>query len=478
MKDSATRVRFAPSPTGMMHLGNIRTALMNYIFAHHNNGTFVLRVEDTDPARNFDPGAKKIIEDLQWLGLNYDEGPIVGGPYAPYFQSERNDIHKQYLNKLIENKLVYRCFCTSEELDKKRQRQIALKRPPRYDRTCLEKNEQDITVLLEKNTPFIWRFKLDQDKTISITDLARGSITFDLKHFSDFPLTRQDGSFTFMFANFVDDLSMNITHVLRGEDHLSNTAGQAALYDALQHPCPTFLHLPILANIEGKKLSKRDFGFSLSDLQDAGYLPEAICNYLAIIGGGSFKEEIMPLDELCKSIDFKNIHATGQVKYDVEKLTWVNHKWIDRYDPVKLAQLCRPYLEKAYPEAANINESTLVKLVQFTKAGYKTLTDCVQELAFYFSPVEINEEMRASFEHRSQLCTIIHDHLDLLNDEVTFAKTVQTNAKEQGLPIKALWQFVRFGLMGSKQGPSVQDLITMLGADESRKRLQQMCSHK
>src|SRR5579863_4599044 len=256
------RVRFAPSPTGMMHLGNVRAALINFLFAHQKKGTFVLRIEDTDAQRMLDPEAKKIIEDLAWLGLTYDEGPHVGGPYAPYFQSERMNLYQEKLHLLKEKNLIYRCFCSEEELAKRRDRQQALKLPPRYDRTCLALSEKEINHLLDNNTLFIWRFKLDHQRSVTITDLAHGETTFKLSNFSDFAITRQDGSFTFIFANFVDDLLMKITHIFRGEDHLSNTANQAALFAAAGAPLPIYWHLPILCNLEGKKLSKRDFGFS------------------------------------------------------------------------------------------------------------------------------------------------------------------------------------------------------------------------
>ena len=300
------RVRFAPSPTGFMHLGNVRAALVNYLFARQKNGTFILRIEDTDQQRNVDPEGRQIIADLNWLNLTYQEGPLVGGPYAPYYQSERTPLYQEHLELLKKQARVYRCFCTAEELEKKRQRQLALKMPPRYDRACLKLSAQEIEKNLAEHKPFIWRFKLS-DQIIQVTDLARGTITYDLKHFSDFPLTRQDGSFTFIFANFVDDLTMKISHIFRGEDHLSNTGVQAALYEAFSAPLPLFWHLPIMSNAEGKKLSKRDFGFSLNDLRTAGFLPEAIDNYLAIIGGGTFTQEIMSLEELAKNLDFSKM---------------------------------------------------------------------------------------------------------------------------------------------------------------------------
>ena len=335
MHNSIVRVRFAPAPTGMMHLGNIRSALINALYAKRYNGTFVLRIEDTDTDRNYDPNAVEITCDLEWLGLTFNEGPGKGGPHAPYFQSQRTALYQEKLQLLINSGHVYRCFCSEEELEQRRERQRALKLPPRYDRTCLGLDAATIEKYLAENIPFIWRFKLDHDQSITITDLAHKEVTFELKHFSDFPLTRQDGSVTFMFANCVDDIDMEITHVFRGEEHLSNTAGQAALYGAFQKPLPTYWHLPLLCNANGKKLSKRDFGFSLRDLKNEGFTPEAILNYLAIIGG-SYQEEIMSFDELANTIDLAHPAKTGSITYDVEKFRWVNRKWIERYTPEEL----------------------------------------------------------------------------------------------------------------------------------------------
>ena len=237
------RVRFAPSPTGMMHLGNVRAALINFLFASQKKGAFILRIEDTDAQRMFDPKAQKIIDDLLWLGITYNEGPHVGGPYAPYYQSARTDLYPQQRAIFEEKKLIYRCFCTEQELEKKRLRQQVLKLPPRYDRTCLALSQTEIDHLLAQNSPYIWRFKCDHNLSLTITDFAYGTITFDMSNFSDFAVTRQNGSFTFIFANFVDDLLMDITHIFRGADHLSNTAYQAALFHSVNAPLPTYWHL-------------------------------------------------------------------------------------------------------------------------------------------------------------------------------------------------------------------------------------------
>lgn len=465
------RLRFAPSPTGMMHLGNIRTALMNRLFSKQKDGTFILRIEDTDSARNFDPKAKEIIEDLHWLGLFYDEGPEKGGPYAPYFQSQRTNLYQDALNTLINKDVIYRCFCTPEELEKRRTRQIALKKPPRYDRSCLMLSQKEIQELLDKKTSFIWRYKLNQEKSVTINDLSHGTITFELKNFSDFPLTRGDGSFTFIFANFVDDMLMKITHVIRGEDHLTNTACQAALFEAFNAPLPTFWHLPMICNVEGKKLSKRDFGFSLRDLKMAGFLPEALLNYLSIIGGGSFKEEVMSFDELTQALNFDHISTTGQVKFDPEKLRWMNNKWIARIPADELLARSMPYLIEAYPQIQEMPQEQLSHMLQLLKTDLSTLKDVAPAIRFYFEQPVLNRGIFSHFDDTTKLSAVVSELIDKATDSQSFVDLAKKLAKEHEIKIKDLFGFIRVGLMGTIQGPSIHDLIEILGINESKKRL-------
>ncbi len=468
------RVRFAPSPTGMMHLGNVRTALINFLFARQKKGTFVLRIEDTDAQRMLDPEAQQILQDLEWLGLTYEEGPRVQGPHEPYFQSQRMHLYEQVRAQFEQKQCIYRCFCTQDELAKKRERQIALKLPPRYDRTCMTLTPDTIKKLLSEQTPFIWRFKLDHSRTITITDLAHGEITFHLNNFSDFPLSREDGSFTFMFANFVDDYVMNITHVFRGADHLSNTANQAAMFDALNVSLPTYWHMPILCNLEGKKLSKRDFGFSLRDLKDAGFLPEAINNYVSIIGG-SFKEEIMSLEELAQAFHFDAIHSSSSITYDLEKLKWVNKQWISRIEIEKLTALCRPLIEQAYSAVKNVRDEKLTTLVNIMKSELVTLNDVVPVFEFYFvepliSKADFNACISAS--NLAFIQKIIKANMFYVSEPLEYSTRIKADTKAHNIPPKELFWFLRLALMGKTNGPSIHELIEMLGADKTQERIE------
>lgn len=464
---SPVRVRFAPSPTGMLHLGNVRVAVINYLFALRYKGTFILRIEDTDQTRTVDSQATGIINDLKWLGLTYQEGPH-GGPHAPYFQSQRTALYAQKLQELIDKNAVYRCFCSPEELDKKRKRQIALKLPPRYDRTCLQLSPEQIHTKIEQETPFIWRLKTTSEQTVIITDLAHGTISFHMKDFADLPLTRSDGTYTFIFANCVDDVLMRITHIIRGEDHLTNTAGQAVLYQALGASVPTFWHLPIMANTEGKKLSKRDFGFSLNDLRDAGYIPEAICNYLSIIGG-SFAQEIMSLSELAHTMDFEHMHATGQIRYSIEKLRWVNHKWISRLDLSNLTARCLPYLKKTYP---HLREEQLPVLIRAVQPELITLQDAVAALACFYETPQVTPDSftpHMDMQKVMYLLALLKKHEQLIATASVYLDTVKKEAVE--LNQKEFFGAIRIILTGKPHGLGIKDLLTLLSAEQIEQRI-------
>lgn len=459
------RVRFAPSPTGLMHLGNVRAALLNYLFAKKHGGIFILRVEDTDPERNVDPQAQHIIADLTWLGLTYNEGPGTENAYGPYFQSQRTALYQQKLAELQKKDVVYRCFCTSEELERKRQQHIALKVPPRYDRTCLAYSAQDIATRLEQKVPFIWRLKTTQDRTVTITDLAHGTITYNLKDVADIPLTRADGSFTFIFANCVDDVLMKISHIIRGEDHLTNTASQVVLYETFEAPLPTFWHLPIICNNTGKKLSKRDFGFSLTDLRNAGYLPEAICNYLGIIGG-SFEHEIMNLDELAQAFHFDNLHSTGHIRYDVEKLTWVNHKWIARLSTEQLLHRIMPLLVKEFPDASSVDSQALATLITLVRSDLNTLNDIVAATRFFFATPSLSWSAMAPIigPQAPAIAQIIKKNLSLLNQPEQFIAQLKKDAQANTIALPALFAALRLMLTGHHEGLRIHDLFAILGS--------------
>lgn len=468
---NSIRTRFAPSPTGIMHIGNVRAALLNFLFAKQNKGIFILRIEDTDQQRNIQDGTTSIVNHLQWLGLQFSEGPEVGGDFGPYFQSQRSSIYQEYLTKLATSKHAYRCFCTVEELETRRNRQIALKKPPRYESTCTKLSEAEITKRLDNKMPYIWRMTINSHQKISFKDMARGILEFDLQHFSDFPLTREDGSFTFIFANCVDDIVMKISHVMRGEEHLSNTVNQTVLYQALQEKTPVFWHLPILCNQEGKKLSKRDKGFSLDDVQAQGFLPEAVCNYLGILGT-SFEQEIMSLDTLASAYRFDHLHGISQIRYDVEKLTWMNHKWIAQYDTTTLAKLCKPFLAKTY-DLSSISDQKLTSLIKLIQNDMHTLTESVQLLKFYFEEpiIQLENQTFVSQDDFAKVQSLLKQQTATDNWQ-DFFKSIKEQVKTAQIPDKALYATMRILLTGSATGMQLHDLFECLGQKEFFNRLQ------
>ncbi len=467
------RVRFAPSPTGFLHLGNIRIALLNYMFAHQKNGKFVLRIEDTDKKRNVNEAGLEILQDLKWLGLRYNEGPVLGGNYGPYFQSERTKIYESNLSDLVETQKAYRCFCSKERLEKMREDQLAKGEPPRYDRRCLNLSDDRIKQKLAAEMPFIWRLRINHDEFFEINDMARGKIKFEMKNFSDFAITRQDGSFTFLFTNFMDDWKMNITHVIRGEDHLSNTAMQAALYDAFAVNLPIFWHLPMMCNKEGKKLSKRDFGFSLKDLKKDGFLPQTICNYLGIVGC-SFDEEIQSLGELVKNFDFDNMHSSGPTKFDLEKLIWINHKWVDRLSEEKLLEHIKPFLHEQIEESKKLEEEKLKHFLSLLKSDIKTLKDIGDLLGFYFKDPIVDElilEKEFGKDDKETILELIRKNLVNFETYDLFLKTMKKEAKEKGLKFKPLFGILRYLLIGKLHGPSMSDIFEILEDEKIKRRL-------
>jgi glutamyl-tRNA synthetase len=470
LSTGTVRTRFAPAPTGTMHIGNVRTALFNYIFARQKNGACILRIEDTDQDRNYDPQATQIQEHLAWMGISYNEGPMQGGNYGPYFQSQRNEIYTKYLDLLIQKNIVYRCFATPEELEQKRQRQMAMKMPPRYDRAYANLTPDQIQKFLDEGRPFVWRVRVDSTKTLEFTDLARGTMHFDLKNFSDFPITRQDGSFTFIFANCIDDITMQMTHVFRGEDHLTNTVYQAIIYQALQAPLPTFWHMPILCNTEGKKLSKRDRGFSLEDVKQQGFLPEAVANYLALIGS-SFPEEIFDLETMIKTYNFEHLSTAGQVKYDIEKLIWVNNKWINKLSAQELTKRVLPFLMSVYPQAQqNTNLEMLISKIQ---TDLHTLAQAPTLLKFYFDYKQITKQ--DIYNHLEQtkvdaLVSLFQTAMAQSQNGNDFLATVKST-KLDGISPKEMWPTLRYILTENPTGIAIIDAIECMGFEEAKERI-------
>ncbi len=350
------RVRFAPSPTGQLHVGNARTALFNWLLAHGRDGTFILRIEDTDSERSTREAEASILEDLRWLGLDWDEGPEVGGQHGPYRQSERLHLYASYANELIAGGLAYYCFCSPAKLDGDRQADLAAGVPPRYHGTCRALPPEQARRRIEAGERPVVRFKVPESAEVSFHDLVRGDVSFSTEVIGDPVLVRSDGRPQYNFAVVVDDALMEVTHVIRGEDHISNTPRQILLYQALGFRLPEFAHLSLVVGPDHTPLSKRHGATSVAEFRARGYLPEALVNYLALIGwsprrgeeGGEGHEELLPIGELARRFALEDVgHSAGV--FDVEKLAWMNRHYMKVAAPARVAaEAARHFLARGY----------------------------------------------------------------------------------------------------------------------------------
>lgn len=355
-KNTDVRVRFAPSPTGMLHIGGARTAIYNWAFARSCDGTFILRIEDTDPERSTDENTQIILRALKWLGIDWDEGPEIGGPTGPYFQTQRSATYASALDRLIEKRAVYPCFCTKEELDEKRERaERESGGYAGYDGTCRNLDEATAKRLIDEGKPRVWRLAVPKDHPpIEFDDAVYGHMNFPADVMDDMILVRTDGSPTYNFAVVCDDANMGITHVIRGDDHLSNTPRQILIYEALGYDTPTFAHLPMILGPDGKKLSKRHGATNVEDYRDLGYLPDAMVNYLSLLGWSLDGETtIIDRDELCREFSLDRITKKDSI-FDETKLSWMNGVYIRELNASEWVLKAGPWLAQAHADGARI----------------------------------------------------------------------------------------------------------------------------
>ena len=344
------RVRFAPSPTGKLHIGGARTAIYNWAFARANGGTFILRIDDTDPTRSTDENTQIILRAMKWLGLDWDEGPDVGGPHAPYAQTERLNLYKQAAQKLWDEGHAYPCFCTKEQLEADRKAAQERKDPFQgYQRRCRNLSREEAQARIDAGEPYVLRIKVPEDRgDVAIEDAVHGRVVFDAKELDDFVIFRSDGTPTYNFATVVDDAAMGITHVIRGDDHLSNTPRQVMVYEALDAPVPVFAHISMILGADGKKLSKRHGATSVEEYRDAGYLSDAFVNYLALLGWSLDGETtVIPRDVLAAKFSLDRI-SKNPATFDPKKLDWMNAEYINAMSDAEFArEILVPELTKA-----------------------------------------------------------------------------------------------------------------------------------
>ena len=391
------RVRFAPSPTGRLHIGGARTAIYNWAFARANGGTFVLRIDDTDPERSTKENTEQILRSMRWLGLDWDEGPEVGGEHGPYFQTQRADRYRAALQRLIDSGDAYPCFCTPEELEASRK--AAQDRGDSfqgYQRTCRDLDPAEAKARVEAGEPHVWRLRVPDDRgTIVVDDAVHGPCRFEAKELDDMVLMRSDGTPTYNFATVVDDGEMGITHIIRGDDHLSNTPRQILVFEALGYPVPTFAHLSMILGPDGKKLSKRHGATSVEEYRDRGFLPEATVNYLALLGWSLDGETtIVPPSEVAKHFSLDRISKNPSV-FDEEKLAWMNGEYLMAMDDASFSQrVLVPQLATAglVEEGAYAGREAWFDLLSsILKPRTKLMGDVVDKARFLFGELSYDE---------------------------------------------------------------------------------------
>ncbi len=347
MENNKIRLRFAPSPTGMLHIGGARTALFNWLFAKHYKGTFILRIEDTDQVRSTEEAVNVILEGMKWLGLDWDEGPGKEGKYGPYYQMKRLSLYQKYAEQLIRENKAYYCYCSREELATSREKQSKLKsRVIKYDRHCLNLSEEEKKRYEEEGRKPVIRLKIPE-KRIQFNDLLRGEVSFDGELLTDFVIVKSDGIPTYNYAVVIDDALMNITHVMRGDDHISNTPKQILIYEALGFNIPKFAHIPMIMGEDHAKLSKRHGAASVMEYQKMGYMPEALVNYIAHLGWSSGNDrEIFSTEEIIKEFSLEKISKHAAV-FSMDKLNWFNNEYMKKMPVDQLTRLLLPHLEEA-----------------------------------------------------------------------------------------------------------------------------------
>ena len=474
------RVRFAPSPTGHLHIGGARTAIYNWAFARNLGGTFVLRIEDTDPERSTQENTDAIVRAMEFLGLDYDEGPGVGGPYGPYFQTQRFDRYAEGLEELKSSGNAYPCFCTAEELAAKRDAGRTKGGFAGYDRACRSIPSDTATARIAAGEPHVWRLKVAEDRgDITFDDAVRGETTFSADSVDDFVLARTDGSPTYNFAVVMDDADMLITHVIRGDDHLSNTPKQILVFEALSLPVPTFAHLSMIWGADGKRLSKRHGATSVEAYRDLGYLPEAIMNYLALLGWSLDGETtIIDAEALKANFSLDRISKNAAI-FDVEKLEWMNGVYIRELTAEQFVVRMVPWLQAAHlttVEDMEARSEWFLRLAPLVSERIKLMDEIVPMVSFLFTDVTPDEKSVAKVLAKDGARRALVAVLGALQDVQWTAEEIEAALRELPeqleLKPKAVFQGVRVAVTGTMVSPPIFESLELLGRELTLSRLE------
>ncbi len=451
--------RFSPSPTGTLHIGGARTALFNWLFARHNGGKFILRIEDTDVLRSAEEYTQAILESMRWLGMDWDEGP--------YFQSKRLDIYRKYIDILLERGRAYYCDCSPEEVERKRKEAMDAGKKPKYDGKCRTRN-------LGPGPGRVVRFRAPDAGTTVMRDVIKGTIEFDNSELDDLVIQRSDGMPTYNFAVVVDDLTMGITHVIRGDDHVNNTPRQILIYEALEATPPVFAHVPMILGQDKTRLSKRHGATSVLAYRDAGYLPEAMVNYLVRLGWSYGDQEIFTREELIEKFSLENIGRSASI-FDPEKLLWLNSHYIKEYDPGKLAELLIPFLKERNYEIPD--EEYLKRAIVTLQPRAKTLAEMADMINFYLVEKVDYDPKAAKKFLKPAMIPIFQDLIEKFKklDDFTEGKLeriFRATSEQLGVKLGKIAQPVRVALTGRTASPGLFEIIDILGKDKTIARLE------
>ncbi|MDA8429074.1 MAG: glutamate--tRNA ligase [Geobacteraceae bacterium] len=455
---SAIRVRFAPSPTGYLHVGGARTALFNWLLARKQGGTFILRIEDTDVERSTKESVDAILQGMEWLGLDWDEGP--------FYQSDNFPLYKEHVRKLLDAGKAYKCYCTAEELEARRDLAMKEGRKPKYDGTCRDRIDQ-------LDAPFVVRFRAPQGGEVAFDDLIKGRIAFPADELDDLIIQRTDGTPTYNFCVVIDDAIMKITTVIRGDDHVNNTPRQIQLYQALGFPVPQFAHVPMILGSDKARLSKRHGATSVIAYRDMGYLPEALLNYLVRLGWSHGDDEIFSRDEMIQKFDIGNVGRSASV-FNTEKLNWLNAHYIKSGDPERLADLLLPHLSSR--GVSTLNGPDLVAAVKTLQERAQTLEEMAERAVFYYSaPADYDQAALAKFDkgHLATVYSVVADRLAA--SAAASAAELDALFKEictdNGWKMPQVGQPTRIALSGGTQAPGIGEIVQVLGVEEAVRRI-------
>ena len=462
---NSIRTRFAPSPTGYLHIGGARTALFNYLFARHCGGKFILRIEDTDRERSTPEAIRAILDAMKWLELDYDEGP--------FYQTERYDLYKDKIKELLVKGSAYPCVCTAAELEAKRQLAMKEKRKPMYDGTC--RPPEGVVPALPTDKPYTVRFRSPSAGTTVVRDLIKGEVVFDNRELDDLIIARSDGTPTYNFCVVVDDIEMQMSHIIRGDDHLANTPRQIQLYEALGHPLPQFAHVPLILGTDKARLSKRHGATSVMAYREMGYFPEAVVNYLVRLAWSYGDQEIFSRQELIEKFTLENVGRSAGV-FNPEKFLWVNFQYLKSRPLAQLAEEIIPYIEaKGYPVPSD--KQWLEKMLATLRERAKTLAELVDAAHYYLSDdIVLDRKAAGKFLTKDTVAPIqtLNEKLAALSDfsEPAIEDAFSATLSQHQLPMGKLAQPVRVALTGGTVSPGIHEVIAVLGKERTIRRLE------